>query len=214
MNPEIVRTDYVRGTLEASDLDPDPFRQFQLWYDAARTAGVPEPDAMTLATATVEGRPSARMVLLRGFDERGFCFFTNYESRKGVELNVNPYAALVFFWAELERQVRIEGEVERTSPEESDAYFQSRPPSSRVGAWASDQSRVIPSRDVLLERMRAMERDYPDGKIPRPARWGGYRVMPASIEFWQGRASRLHDRLRYRRDPISPTGWVIERLSP
>jgi pyridoxamine 5'-phosphate oxidase len=208
------RKDYDRGSLEVSDLDPDPIRQFALWFEAARSGGVPEPEAMTLATATSEGRPSARMVLLRGFDQRGFVFFTNYESRKGIELNLNPYAALVFYWHALERQVRIEGSVARTSEAESDAYFQSRPPGSRLGAWASDQSRVLPDRSVLEEKMRRLEAQYPEGRIPRPPRWGGYRVWPDVIEFWQGRPSRLHDRFRYRRDPAQTGRWIIERLSP
>jgi pyridoxamine 5'-phosphate oxidase len=209
-----LRKDYERGTLDIRDLDPDPIRQFSLWFEVAHAAGVPEPDAMTLATASHEGRPSARMVLLRGFDQRGFVFFTSYESRKGMELNLNPYAALVFYWHALERQVRVEGSVARTSDEESDAYFQSRPPASRLGAWASDQSRVLPDRAVLEEKMRRMEREHPDGAIPRPPRWGGYRVRPEAIEFWQGRRSRLHDRFRYRRDPADPNRWIIERLSP
>ena len=209
-----LRKDYDRGSLDLSDLDPDPVRQFALWFEVARAAGVLEPEAMTLATATPDGRPSARMVLLRGFDERGFVFFTNYESRKGIELNLNPYAALVFYWHALERQVRIEGSVTRTSDEESNAYFHSRPPSSRLGAWASDQSRVLPDRAILEEKMRRLEAAYPGGNIPRPPRWGGYRVHPAVVEFWQGRPSRLHDRFRYRRDPTDLGRWIIERLSP
>jgi pyridoxamine 5'-phosphate oxidase len=167
---------------------------------------------MTLATATPLGRPSARMVLLRGADERGFSFFTNYESRKARELEANPYAALVFFWHELERQVRIEGRVERVSPDESDRYFHSRPRGARIGAWASPQSQVIAGREVLESRYSESENRHPDETIPRPANWGGYRLIPDSIEFWQGRPNRLHDRLRYTLRP--GRSWLIERLAP
>ena len=205
------RTDYSRLSLSETDVDSDPIRQFHRWFEDATLAEIPEPNAMALATATPDGRPSARIVLLRGYNERGFTFFTNYESRKGRELEVNPRAALVFHWHDLERQVRIEGKVERVSAAESDAYFQSRPAGSRLGAWASNQSEVIPDRADLEARTRELERQYPDGLIARPDYWGGYRVVPEIIEFWQGRPSRLHDRLRYiRRDE----SWVIERLSP
>ena len=167
---------------------------------------------MTLATATPDGRPSARMVLLRGADERGFSFFTNYESRKARELEANPFAALVFFWHELERQVRIEGRVERVSAQQSDAYFHSRPKGARIGAWASPQSQVIAGREILDSRYLEFERRHPDETVPRPANWGGYRLVPDSIEFWQGRPNRLHDRLRYT---LRPAGsWLIERLAP
>jgi pyridoxamine 5'-phosphate oxidase len=205
------RREYSRMSLTEGELDPDPVRQFHRWIEEATLSEVPEPNAMALATATPEGRPSARIVLLRGYDERGFAFFTNYESRKGRELDANPHAALVFHWHDLDRQVRVEGRVERVSAEESDTYFQSRPASSRLGAWASRQSEVIPDRTVLEARNRALELQYPGGQIPRPEHWGGYRVVPAVIEFWQGRPSRLHDRLRYTR---SDRGWLIERLSP
>jgi len=198
-------------SLTEGELDPDPVRQFHRWIEEATLSEVAEPNAMALATATPEGRPSARIVLLRGYDERGFAFFTNYESRKGRELDANPHAALVFHWHDLERQVRVEGRVERVSAEESDTYFQSRPAGSRLGAWASRQSEVLPDRTVLEARNRALEIQYPDGQIPRPEHWGGYRVVPAVIEFWQGRPSRLHDRLRYTR---SDRGWLVERLSP
>ena len=205
------RVDYSRLSLSESDLKADPINQFHVWFEEATRAGVPEPGAMTLATATPEGRPSARIVLLRGYDDRGFVFYTNYESRKGRELRSNPHAALVFFWHELERQVRIEGQVDRVSPEESDAYFQSRPALSRLSAWISRQSDVITSRESLESSLKTLEQRYADGRIPRPEFWGGYRVVPESLEFWQGRPNRLHDRLRYRREHGA---WVIERLSP
>jgi len=207
------RKEYEQGALDEASVERDPFRQFAVWYDAAVAAGVPEPEAMTLATATPDGRPSGRIVLLRGFDARGFCFFTNYTSRKGRELDANPHAAVTFHWAVLERQVRIEGRVERTTAAESDAYFHSRPSTSRIGAWSSPQSEVIPDRETLeaeFARFRAEHAD--EASIPRPAHWGGYRLVPDRIEFWQGRPSRLHDRLCFRRD--SRGGWILERLAP
>lgn len=207
------RKEYEQDALEESRVERDPIRQFAAWYDAAVTAGILEPEAMTLATATPDGRPSARIVLLRGFDARGFCFFTNYESRKGRELEENPHAALAFHWAALERQVRIEGRVEQTTAAESDAYFTSRPSASRIGAWSSPQSAVIadrPALEQLFERFRAEHPD--DTAIPRPDHWGGYRLVPERIEFWQGRPSRLHDRLRFSRE--STDAWLIERLAP
>lgn len=206
-----LRKEYTRHGLSETDVDPDPLRQFQCWFDQAVEAGLIEPNAMTLATATPDGRPSARMVLLKGVDGGGFVFFTNYESRKGVELIANPWAALVFYWPELERQVRIEGSVERITPEESDAYFASRPNGSRIGAWASRQSSVIGSRAELEQRVAELEQFYAGCEVPRPPFWGGFRVIPDVIEFWQGRPNRLHDRLRYRRDSSQ---WIIERLSP
>jgi pyridoxamine 5'-phosphate oxidase len=206
------RKDYARSSLHEENLDPDPIRQFALWFDEATKSAVPEPNAMTLATCTSDGRPSARIVLLRGVDERGFAFFTNYESRKARELDSNPWAALVFFWHDLERQVRVEGRVERVSAEDSDVYFHSRPESSRIGAWASPQSEVIPSREALEERFGDLENRFADGAISRPPNWGGYRLVPDTVEFWQGRPSRLHDRLRYTRRQHGD--WLIERLAP
>ena len=207
------RKEYEQGALDESSVDRDPIRQFAAWYDAAVAAGVPEPEAMTLATATPDGRPSARMVLLRGFDPRGFCFFTNYSSRKGRELEANPHAAITFHWPVLERQVRIEGRVERTTAAESDAYFHSRPIGSRIGAWSSPQSGVIPDRATLEALVARFRDEHPDdAAIPRPSHWGGYRLVPARIEFWQGRPSRLHDRLVFER--ASSGGWSLVRLAP
>lgn len=207
-----VRRDDTPRSLSESDIDADPFKQFQTWFNEAEAAQLLQPNAMILATATREGKPSARTVLLKGFDECGFVFYTNYESRKGEELAENPSAALVFYWAELERQVRIEGHVEKCSAAESDTYFGSRPFGSRLGAWASQQSQVISGREVLESRLEELMAEYANGDVPRPPYWGGYRLSPMSLEFWQGRPNRLHDRLRYR---LLPDGnWLIERLSP
>ncbi len=213
MNPAIadLRKDYQLQALLESDANPDPFVQFGTWFDAAVAAQIPEPNAMTIATATPDGIPSARIVLLKAFDDRGFVLFTNYDSHKGQELDANPNAALVFLWTELERQVRIQGRVEKISPEESDGYYYSRPPGSRLGAWASNQSEVVADRTILETRLAELKAQYPDGDIARPPHWGGFRVIPSMIEFWQGRSSRLHDRLRYRKQDH---GWTIDRLSP
>ena len=197
--------------LREDDVDPDPIVQFQRWFADARATGDPLPEAMNLATATGTGVPSARMVLLKGVDARGFVFFTNHESQKGKDLAENPRAALVFYWGKLGRQVRVSGTVSRVSSEESDAYFRNRPLESRLSAAASPQTAVIPSRDVLEARVEELRRQY-DGDVPRPSFWGGYRVSPDSIEFWLHRENRLHDRLRYTRQP--DRRWRLERLAP
>jgi pyridoxamine 5'-phosphate oxidase len=207
-----LRKNYSLGSLDAADVDADPIRQFQTWFAQALDAQLPEPNAMTVATVDAEGRPAARILLIKGVDERGFVFFTNYDSRKGRELGANPHAALLFHWVELERQVRIEGRVEKTSDAESDAYYQSRPLGSRIGAWASEQSAVIDSRAQLEAREREISAQYGDAP-PRPPHWGGYRLVPTAIEFWQGRPSRLHDRIRYTRESAQAP-WRIERLAP
>jgi len=206
-----IRREYAHARLDEADVSHDPLVQFARWFAEAAEAEVPDHTAMTLATATPDGAPSARVVLLKGFDERGFVFFTDYRSRKGNELEANPRAALVLYWGPLDRQVRISGTVVRTSHEESERYFRTRPLGSRLGAWTSHQSRVIPGRAALEADLRDIEERFKDGDVPLPPYWGGYRVMPQVIEFWQGRENRLHDRIRYRRDG---EGWVRERLSP
>ena len=205
-----LRQEYMRAGLAEEDVAADPFKQFDRWFDEALRAELPLPNAMTLATATAEGRPSARAVLLKGVDADGFVFYTNYESRKGRELGLNPYASLVFLWTQLERQVRIEGVVEKVSAAESDEYFDSRPLGSRLGAWASAQSMPLPSRLTLVSKVAAIMLRYGTAP-PRPPHWGGYRVRADAIEFWQGRLDRLHDRLLYTR---KTGGWKIERLAP
>jgi pyridoxamine 5'-phosphate oxidase len=211
VDAESLRREYTRAGLHEADMDPDPMGQFRTWFENVIEADLHEPNAMILATATRDGRPSARTVLLKGYDERGFVFYTNYEGRKASELEANPACALLFYWGELERQVRIEGRAVRLSGEESDAYFASRPRGSRLGAWASEQSRPVENRSILEERVKALEAEYEGREIPRPAFWGGYRVQPDSIEFWQGRENRLHDRLVYGR---VGRGWKMQRLQP
>lgn len=207
-----LRKDYTVSGLSEIEVNSNPFTQFQQWFDQALAAQLLEPNAMTVATATADGKPKARMVLLKDFDERGFVFYTNYNSQKGQELAENPQASLVFWWAELERQVRISGRVEKVSEKESDKYFNSRPLSSRLGAWASNQSEVIENREVLTRQLQELQTKYHNQDIKRPPHWGGLRVIPTEIEFWQGRPSRLHDRLRYTR--LDDGTWKIERLSP
>jgi pyridoxamine 5'-phosphate oxidase len=200
------------GALSEADLNPNPFRQFAEWFNQALSSNLPEPTAMTLATASKNGVPSARIVLLKGFDDRGFIFYTNYESQKGRELEENPRAALVFYWSALERQIRISGIVTKVSRDESESYFGTRPFGSRCGAWASQQSRVIANREVLDKRAEDLLTQYKDKTVPLPPYWGGYCVSPTEIEFWQGRSSRLHDRFRYTR--VAANQWRIERLAP
>jgi pyridoxamine 5'-phosphate oxidase len=205
------RHEYIGGGLRRSSLDPDPIKQFESWFTAAFNAHILDANAMTLATC-VDAKPSARVVLLKDFDERGFVFFTNYASGKGEQLEKNPNAALVFYWMEVERQIRIEGKVEKTSREESEEYFHSRPFGAQLGAWASPQSQVIDARRVLQARLEEMKQRFPEGQIPLPPHWGGYRVKPDRIEFWQGRPDRLHDRFRYTRQKDG--SWRIDRLAP
>lgn len=207
-----LRRDYALASLARDSIDTDPFRQFEHWFQEALKAEVLEPNAMTLATVDAQGHPSARIVLLKSVDPTGFVFFTNYQSNKGQQLAANPQAALVFFWKELERQVRIEGRVEKISRAESERYFQSRPRGSQIGAAASNQSQVVANRTVLETRFQDLEARYAEQDIPTPAHWGGYRLTPDLLEFWQGRRNRLHDRLRYRL--LDSGDWSIERLEP
>jgi pyridoxamine 5'-phosphate oxidase len=207
-----LRHDYVAHGLRRADLDPDPIKQFEKWFEEAAAANIRDVNAMSLATATPDGFPFARIVLLKAISERGFVFFTNYESEKGGQLAENPRASLNLFWVQLERQIRINGAVEKTSREESEEYFHLRPVGSQLGAWVSAQSEVIPNRETLETELAKVTEGFAGGMIPLPPHWGGYRVMPETIEFWQGRANRLHDRFRYRRQDSA--AWIIERLAP
>jgi pyridoxamine 5'-phosphate oxidase len=209
--PSDLRREYAMAALDVADVHRDPLEQFRKWFGEAQNAGLREPNAMTLATATPDGRPSARVVLLKSIDQRGFGFFTDYRSRKAGELMRNAHAAMVFAWLELERQVRIEGVVSRMESPEAEAYFRTRPLGSRHGAWASVQSSVIPGRDWLESAVREVEARHPDGDVPLPPHWGGFILAPVLYEFWQGRPSRLHDRVQYRK---VDGAWVIERLAP
>jgi pyridoxamine 5'-phosphate oxidase len=206
-----IRREYVGEPLSEAHSDPDPMRQFRRWFEQVRDVE-PDPTAMALATASSDGRPSVRTVLLKGIDDRGLVFYTNYESRKAREMEATGRASLLFFWRSVERQVRIDGTVERVSPVESDAYFETRPLDSRLSVYASRQSEAIESREVLEEAFERVKRAYGDGGVPRPEWWGGYRVVPDEFEFWQGRASRLHDRLRYVKQTNG--SWRRERLAP
>jgi pyridoxamine 5'-phosphate oxidase len=210
-NIAAIRKEYMLRSLLENEVNQNPLKQFATWWDDAVDSKIEEVNAMTLATVNEQGYPSARIVLLKDFNESGFVFFTNYESRKGKSLLVNPKASIVFFWKELERQVRIEGVVEKISEEESTAYFTSRPVESKIGAWASPQSEVISSRNFLEERFKNYEQQFSEAEIPKPRYWGGYIVKPTRIEFWQGRPGRLHDRIEYNKNN---EGWTIERLAP
>jgi pyridoxamine 5'-phosphate oxidase len=211
LNLADLRREYIKNGLLESDIDKDPFRQFSLWFEQASNAGIMEPNAMSHATVSPDGQPSMRVVLLKGVDDKGFIFFTNYESRKGKDIELNPKSSLLFFWGELERQVRIEGTIEKISQESSKAYFDSRPEGSRIGAWSSDQSTIVASRDVLESRFDENMSRFAGKDIPMPDYWGGYRLVPTMLEFWQGRGSRMHDRIRYR---LVDNTWLIDRLSP
>lgn len=207
-----IRQEYAAETLLESDAAAHPLDQFQKWWEQVTAAQLSEPNAMTLATASSDGLPSARIVLLKGFDKRGFVFYTNYNSYKGLQLEENPKACLVFFWKELERQVRIMGLVEKAPPEESDEYFRSRPAGSRIGAWTSPQSKVIANREWLEDEFEKQKAGFEDRDVPRPPHWGGYVVRPVIVEFWQGRVSRLHDRIQYTLEESG--NWKRERLAP
>jgi pyridoxamine 5'-phosphate oxidase len=214
MPPDLtgMRNEYAAHGLRRADLHSDPLQQFGAWFAAALAADIRDVNAMSLATASPDGKPSVRIVLLKGFDERGFAFFTNYDSEKSRQLEANPQAALVFYWVQLERQIRITGSVQRTSREDSAAYFHSRPIGSQLGAWVSKQSEVIDARQVLDARLTEMTERFENGDIPLPPHWGGYRVQPDMFEFWQGRPNRLHDRFRYSRQADGT--WLIDRLAP
>jgi pyridoxamine 5'-phosphate oxidase len=206
------RKEYSLAGLSEKDVAKDPFRQFEKWFQEAEAAKIHEPNAAVLSTASKDGRPSSRMVLLKGIDGRGFVFYTNYNSRKGIEIAANPHVSFMFPWVALERQVIVEGPVARTTREESEAYFHVRPRASQLAAWASSQSAIIAGRGALEDAMKATERKFEGAEAPIPPHWGGFRIIPEAVEFWQGRRSRLHDRLRYRRE--AGGSWTIERLSP
>jgi pyridoxamine 5'-phosphate oxidase len=211
LNLADLRREYTKNGLLESDVDKDPFRQFSTWFDQATKSGILEPNAMSHASVSPDGQPSIRIVLLKGVDEKGFIFFTNYESRKGKDMVSNPKSSLLFFWGELERQIRIEGVIEKIDKLQSKAYFDSRPEGSRIGAWSSNQSEVVISRDFLEKRYEENMAAFAGKEIPMPDYWGGYRLVPNMIEFWQGRGSRMHDRIRYR---LLDGSWVVDRLSP
>jgi len=211
LNIAALRKEYKLRSLLESDVDEDPIKQFQQWWNEAMMSNIEEANAMTLATSTIKGKPSARIVLLKGLSNDGFVFFTNYESKKGTDLKENPYASLIFFWKELERQVRIEGSVKKLTKKESDEYFLLRPEQSKIGAWSSPQSKVIKNRQVIEDMFIKYAQRFSDVTIVRPSHWGGYTVKPTTIEFWQGRPNRLHDRLRYT---FKSKKWIIERLAP
>ncbi len=211
-DPAASRYEHIGKGLRRSDLNPDPIKQFANWFTTAIEMGIRDVNAMSLATAGQDAKPSVRIVLLKSFDEDGFVFFTNYESEKGKQLEANPYAALGFYWIELDRQIRISGKVDKTSRKESQTYFRSRPVGSQLSAWASRQSAVLDGRRVLDARMEEMNERFADKRVPLPPHWGGYRLKPDNMEFWQGRSNRLHDRFRYTRQ--SDGSWLIERLAP
>jgi len=211
-DPAASRYEHIGKGLRRSDLNPDPIKQFANWFTTAIEMGIRDVNAMSLATAGQDAKPSVRIVLLKSFDEDGFVFFTNYESEKGKQLEANPYAALGFYWIELDRQIRISGKVDKTSRKESQTYFHSRPVGSQLSAWASRQSAVLDGRRVLDARMEEMNERFADKRVPLPPHWGGYRLKPDNMEFWQGRSNRLHDRFRYTRQ--SDGSWLIERLAP
>ena len=211
LNLAELRREYALAALQEDAVHADPIRQFEAWFADAVAAQIPEPNAMTLATASRDGVPSGRIVLLKGIDAGGFVFYTDYRSRKAAELTENPLAALVFLWKEIERQVRVTGAVSRVTAAEAEAYYRSRPIGSRLGAWASQQSAVIAGRDELEARLRDVTARFADGDVPLPPHWGGFRIVPDEFEFWQGRPNRLHDRLRYER---TSDGWAVSRLSP
>lgn len=208
------RREYLKGGLNKSDLNPDPQVQFSQWFDQARETDIADPTAMILATVAANGQPSQRTVLLKYYDERGYVFFTNFESRKSREIEENSRVSLLFVWLELERQVQINGKAERISAAESAKYFMTRPKDSQIAAWVSSQSHKLSSRQILLQKFNEMKNKIGEGKVPLPSFWGGYRVVPEEIEFWQGRKSRLHDRFLYTLSEDSPSGWGIERLAP